>query len=48
MAAIFISCIKMWKLYKISIDPFYWFCLMGIPTAILGARLWSCALGDAS
>ncbi|MDR2369031.1 MAG: prolipoprotein diacylglyceryl transferase, partial [Mycoplasmataceae bacterium] len=47
MGAIFISCMKMWKLYKIPIDPFYWFCLMGIPTAILGARLWSCILGDA-
>lgn len=47
MAAIFMGCIKMWQLYKIPIDPFYWFCLMGIPTAIIGARLWSCVLGDA-
>jgi phosphatidylglycerol:prolipoprotein diacylglycerol transferase len=45
--AILISCIKMWKYYKIPIDPFYWFCLMAIPSAIIGARFWSCAIGDA-
>ncbi|MDR2823115.1 MAG: prolipoprotein diacylglyceryl transferase, partial [Mycoplasmataceae bacterium] len=47
MMAILIGVMKLWKLYKAPIEPFYWFCLMGIPTAILGARIWSCMLGDA-
>ncbi len=45
--AILLACLKLWKQYKISVEPFYWFCLMGIPAAILGARFWSCCLGDA-
>ncbi len=46
-AAILFAIFKLWKWYKVPVDPFYWFCLMGIPTAILGARFWSCCLGDA-
>ena len=45
--AIFAAVMKLWKWYKVPVDAFYWFCLMGIPTAILGARFWSCCLGDA-
>ncbi|MDR0825991.1 MAG: prolipoprotein diacylglyceryl transferase [Mycoplasmataceae bacterium] len=45
VSAIALGIIKLWKLYKCPIDPFYWFCLMGIPAAILGARIWSCVLG---
>lgn len=45
--AIFLACMKMWKRYKINIEPFYWFILIGVPTAILGARLGSCIIGDA-
>ncbi len=45
--AILLACLKLWKQYKISVEPFYWFCLIGIPTAIFGARFWSCCLGDA-
>lgn len=45
--AIFLGSFKLWKLYGVSVDPFYWYCLMGIPTSILGARIWSCVIGDA-
>lgn len=45
--AIFLGSFKLWKLYGVSVDPFYWYCLMGIPTSILGARIWSCIIGDA-
>ncbi len=47
VAAIVFGVIKLWKWYKVPVDPFYWFCLMGIPMAIFGARFWSCCLGDA-
>ncbi len=47
VAAIIFAVIKLWKWYKVPVDPFYWFCLMGIPMAIFGARFWSCCLGDA-
>lgn len=43
--AIFLSCMKLWKWYKVPVDPFYWFILIGIPTAIIGANFWSCVLG---
>lgn len=46
--AIFCVCMKLWKWYKIPVDPFYWFLFLGIPSAILGARFWSCCIGDAS
>lgn len=48
VCAIFMGSFKLWKLYKVPIDPFYWYCLMGIPVSILGARMWSCIIGDAS
>lgn len=38
--------LKFW--YKINTDAFYYYCLMGIPLAIIGARFWSCCIGDAS
>lgn len=44
--AIILACLKMWKLYKISTEPFYWFILIGVPCAILGARFGSCAIGQ--
>ncbi|MBQ0045662.1 MAG: prolipoprotein diacylglyceryl transferase [Mycoplasma sp.] len=47
IVAIVASCLKMWKRYKISTEPFYWFILIGVPLAILGARIGSCILGDA-
>lgn len=47
IVAIVASCLKMWKRYKISTEPFYWFILIGVPFAILGARIGSCILGDA-
>ncbi len=45
--AITFSIIKLVCWYKVKGDPFYYFCLIGIPVAILGARFWSCCLGDA-
>ena len=47
IAAITLAIIKLKFWYKIKVDPFYYFCLMGIPLAIFGARFWSCCLGDA-
>lgn len=44
--AIILVVIKLATWYKIKTDPFYWFCLMAIPVAILGARFWSCCIGD--
>lgn len=44
--AITLICIKMWKYYKIPIDPFYWFIIIGVPGAIFGARIWSCVIGN--
>lgn len=38
--------LKFW--YKVSIDPFIYFCFIGIPVSILGARTWSFIIGDAS
>ena len=46
--AITLALIKLKFWYKIKTDPFYYYCLMGIPLAILGARFWSCCIGDAS
>ena len=48
IASITLAIVKLRYWYKVPIDPFYYFCLMGIPTAILGARIWSCCIGDAS
>ncbi len=45
VVAIVLSCLKMWKRYKISTEPFYWFILIGVPLAILGANFGSCVLG---
>ncbi len=47
IAAIVLAITKLKFWYKIKVDPFYYFCLMGIPLAIFGARFWSCCLGDA-
>lgn len=46
--AIILACVKLAKWYKISYDPFFYFCFVGIPVAILGARLWSFIIGDAA
>lgn len=46
VTAIVLSIIKLVCWYKVKCDPFYYFCLMGIPIAILGARFWSCCIGD--
>ncbi|GMO15342.1 MAG: hypothetical protein Ta2E_06210 [Mycoplasmoidaceae bacterium] len=43
--SIFLACMKMYK-YKISIEPFYFFCVIGVPTAIVGARMGSCIIGQ--
>lgn len=48
LAAIILACIKLEKWYKISCNPFYWFVFIGIPVSILGARIWSFVIGDAS
>lgn len=45
--AIYLSCMKLWKLYHLPIDPFYWFCIIAIPLAVIGARAWSFIIGDA-
>jgi len=45
VVAIVLACLKLWKRYKVSIEPFYWFILIGVPTAILGANFGSCVLG---
>lgn len=39
------SKLKFW--YKVSYDPFLYFCLIGIPVSLLGGRLWSFIIGDA-
>lgn len=44
IVAIVLSCLKMWKRYKISTEPFYWFILIGVPLAIFGANFGSCVL----
>lgn len=44
--AIVLACLKMWKRYKISIEPFYWFILIGVPFGIFGANFGSCVLGE--
>ena len=44
--AIVLSILKLKLWYKVKIDPFYYYCLMGIPLAIIGARFWSCCIGD--
>jgi len=46
VVAIVLACIKMWKRYKISTEPFYWFILFGVPLAIFGANFGSCVLGE--
>jgi len=43
--AIYLICMKLYK-YKFSIEPFYYFCIFGIPTTILGARMGSCIIGQ--
>jgi phosphatidylglycerol:prolipoprotein diacylglycerol transferase len=43
--AICIGCIKLVK-YGVSTEPFYYFCFVGIPAAILGARMGSCIIGQ--
>ncbi len=46
VTAIVLGCLKLWKRYKVSTEPFYWFILIGVPCAILGARFGSCAIGQ--
>ncbi len=45
IVAIVGACLKMWKRYHISTEPFYWFILIGVPLAIFGANFGSCVLG---
>lgn len=45
IVAIVAACLKMWKRYKISTEPFYWFIIIGVPLAIFGANFGSCVLG---
>lgn len=33
--------------YKVNIEPGFYFVFLAIPVIILGARFWSCAIGDA-
>lgn len=44
--AIILSVVKMKWRYKISEDPFYYFIFLGVPLAIIGARFWSCCIGN--
>lgn len=46
VTAIVLGCLKLWKRYKVSTEPFYWFILIGVPCAIVGARFGSCAIGQ--
>lgn len=46
IVAITLGCLKLWKRYKVSTEPFYWFIIIGVPCAILGARFGSCAIGQ--
>lgn len=46
VVAIVLGCLKLWKRYKVSTEPFYWFIIIGVPCAILGARFGSCAIGQ--
>jgi phosphatidylglycerol:prolipoprotein diacylglycerol transferase len=43
--AIYLCCMKMYK-YGVSVEPFYYFCIIGIPTSIFGARMGSCIIGQ--
>lgn len=46
IAAIVFAAIKLHFWYKVSYDPFLFFCIIGIPVSILGGRLWSFIIGD--
>lgn len=48
MIAIVLVILKLKLWYKVPIEPFYWFCFIGIPVSILGARTWSFVIGDAT
>ncbi|MDR0341055.1 MAG: prolipoprotein diacylglyceryl transferase [Mycoplasmataceae bacterium] len=45
VVGITLVCLKLWKVYKLNIDVFYYFCIIGIPVGIFGGRFWSCMLG---
>lgn len=45
--AILFASLKLRFWYKVSYDPFLYFCLIGIPVSLLGGRLWSFIIGDA-
>lgn len=47
LIAIIIGCFKMHYYYKVAYEPFFWYAIMAIPGAILGARIWSYIIGDA-
>ncbi|MBO6103814.1 prolipoprotein diacylglyceryl transferase [bacterium] len=47
LIAIIIGCFKMHFYYRVSYEPFFWYAIMAIPGAILGARIWSYVIGDA-
>lgn len=46
--AIAFAIIKLEYWYKIPSGPFYYFIFIGIPVSILGARIWSFVIGDAT
>lgn len=48
LLAIILSIVKMKWRYKIKEDPFCYFVFLGVPLAIIGARFWSCCIGNTS
>ena len=46
--AICIFLIVVSKRYKLSIDVPFYYIFIALPMIILGARFWSCAIGDAT
>lgn len=47
ICAIALAATKLRFWYKVPVDPFIYFCFIGIPVSILGGRLWSFIIGDA-
>ncbi len=47
LTGLVIACIKLHYVYKISYDLAIYYIFIAIPASIFGARLWSCAIGDA-
>ncbi len=45
--AVVIASYKLKMYYKVSYDPTFYYIIFCIPVSILGARVWSCFIGDA-